>query len=389
MSTNGLSSSKVRLNAACAILFGCLAVPALAQSANVTIYGRAHISMENVVAGSPGANGTTQMKNNTSRIGFRGEEDLGNGLKAFFQIESGVSMDENNNTGSNILGGRDTFVGMKDRDWGMVKGGGFYHPYDDLHSVAGSHFQIFTGTTNDAALWANGSNSKTGGFDERLKNDVSYTTPTIGGVTGVVWYSLMQGSNSREADPHHGAWAWSGSVTYENGPFKAAWSNVVQRSTQNWSSNFYADGWTNMLVAGYQFGPLYVGVLAERDKLKDILGSGNDRDRNHFQFDTRYTLGNHTLGLFAGKSMDWKGDAGVKDSGSKMFVIGDNYAFSKRTQVYAFYAKLNNEDNAAYVLGNSPVASTSAAASVTGVKGDWALTDTSQKGYGVGIIHNF
>lgn len=384
-----MHTTKFQLTALCAAVLACLSVPALAQSSNVTIYGRAHISIENDKVGAPNANGTTQMKNNTSRIGFRGEEDLGKGLKAFFQIESGVSMDENNNTGSNILGGRDTFVGLKDRDWGMVKGGGFYHPWDDLHSVAGTHFQLYTGTTNDAALWSNGSNSKTGGFDERQKNDISYTTPTFNGFTGVAWYSLNQGANSREVDPHHGAWAWSASVTYENGPLKVAYANMIQRSTQTWSSNFYSDGFANKVVAGYQFGPLYVGVLAEHDTLKNINGSGDERTRNHFQFDTKYALGNHTLGLFGGKSLDWKGDAGIKDSGATMFVVGDNYALSKRTQVYLFFAKLNNEDNAAYVLGGSPVASTSAASSITGVKGDWALTEGNQKGYGFGIIHNF
>lgn len=165
-------------SAVLAAVTGCVALPALAQSANVTIYGRAHISMESLKSGVRGADTATVMKNNTSRIGFRGEEDLGDGLKAFFQIESGVAMDDGSSTGSNVLGGRETFVGIKNQ-WGMLKLGGFYHPYDDLHSVAGTHNQVYTGTTNDAALWANGSNSKTGGFDERLRNDISYTTPTL------------------------------------------------------------------------------------------------------------------------------------------------------------------------------------------------------------------
>lgn len=385
----------IRLTALAAGVLACMSAPALAQSANVTIYGRAHISMESLKSGARGAKTTTVMKNNTSRIGFRGEEDLGDGLKAFFQIESGVAMDDASATGSNVLGGRETFVGLKNQ-WGMVKLGGFYHPYDDLHSVAGTHNQIYTGTTNDATLWANGANSKTGGFDERLRNDISYTTPTFGGVTATLWYSVIGGAGTKESDPHHGAYAVSSNLIYQKGDFKLAWGHMQQRKMDTFSkasssapAGFYSDGYSNILVAGYQFGPFYVGGMYERDKLTNILGSDDDRTRNHFQVNTKYALGNHTLGAFLGKSMDWKGSAGVEDSGATMYVLGDNYALSKRTQLYAFYAHLDNEKNGAYVLGGSPGTNASGVNTVSGVANDWTLAERNQSGLGLGIIHNF
>jgi predicted porin len=389
--------AKPRLTALCAAALGFLSGPALAQSSGVIIYGRAHLSVESLKSGARGVtNRSILMKNNTSRLGFRGEEDLGEGLKAFFQIEGGVALDDGNTAGSNTIAGRDSYVGLKG-NWGAVKAGGYYHPYDDLHSVAGTHNQIYTGTTNDATLWANGSNSKTGGFDERLKNDVSYETPKIAGFTGKLWYSFIGGPGTKEgeADNAREAYAVSSSVMYENGPFKMAWGHLQQRSMSTFSKasaaapGFYEDGYSNMLVAGYQFGPLYVGGMYERDKLSDILASGDDRTRNHFQVNARYALGAHTLGAFLGKSQDWKGSAGVDDSGATMYVLGDNYALSKRTQVYAFYARLMNERNGAYVLGGSPGVTATAANTVSGVANDWTLAERNQTGVGVGIIHNF
>ena len=63
----------------------CVAPLAHAQGTDLTIYGRAHVSVESL--SSSGKGKTQALKNNTSRLGFRGKEALGDGLEAFFQIE--------------------------------------------------------------------------------------------------------------------------------------------------------------------------------------------------------------------------------------------------------------------------------------------------------------
>ena len=77
---------------------GMLAVPlaAQAQTANVTLYGRANIDMEvvNVKQDQPTANNPKEnifrVVSNSSRLGVRGSEALGGGLSAIFQVESAV-----------------------------------------------------------------------------------------------------------------------------------------------------------------------------------------------------------------------------------------------------------------------------------------------------------
>src|SRR2546423_14784164 len=90
---------------------GAFALPAAvqAQTANVTMYGRANVDME-VVSGQQ-ANGTNphvyRLSSNSSRWGVRGTESLGGGLNAIFQLESSISWD----AGGGTLAGGETVVG--------------------------------------------------------------------------------------------------------------------------------------------------------------------------------------------------------------------------------------------------------------------------------------
>ena len=78
---------------------GALAAPAavFAQASSVQIYGRLNAGIDQYQdkgASTPGSNGgglanRTRIFDSSSRLGFRGTEDLGNGLKAIFLIESG------------------------------------------------------------------------------------------------------------------------------------------------------------------------------------------------------------------------------------------------------------------------------------------------------------
>ena len=75
-----------------------LAAPAFAQSSNVTLYGRINTVVESARIGSFGSE--VAMKNHSSRLGVRGVEDLGGGLKAVFGIEAGLASDTGNANGS-------------------------------------------------------------------------------------------------------------------------------------------------------------------------------------------------------------------------------------------------------------------------------------------------
>ena len=102
--------------------------PALALAdSNVTIYGRLNMDFEQVQAGgstTPAADipGRNRVSSNSSRIGFKGTEDLGAGLKAWFQVEQGITADA---TG---VGGRNTGVGLSGA-FGSVHLGFWDTPY--------------------------------------------------------------------------------------------------------------------------------------------------------------------------------------------------------------------------------------------------------------------
>lgn len=331
---------------------------ATAAMADVTIYGRLHGDLENTKAGSSSAVSTNMVQNDTSRIGFKGDEDLGNGLKAIWQVESGVAIDDGSaGASTGTLGTRETFLGLSSSRFGTFKLGNFLVAIDDLHGIAGNNFQYYTGISNDAALWLNGGKLSTGGFDARAGNSVSYQTPDFNGLTSRVQYSLTTGTGNSETQ-HGGASLISANVQYSKGPLRVGYGIQANRDMQTMSSNFYQNGLTNMLAVGYTVGPFYLAGLVEHDSLSNINNSGKDRSRNYGSVLASYTVGNNVFSVFGGKAGAWHGDAGVADSGAKLGTVAYNYVLSKSTQVYVLYTTLRDDSNASYVLGGSPTAGT-------------------------------
>lgn len=88
-----------------AVAMAALATSVSAQ--NVEVYGKMRVYMESDEVGT--ASAVTKQSNDTSRLGFRGTEDLGNGLKAFFTLETGVGADA---PAASTLGDRTSIVGV-------------------------------------------------------------------------------------------------------------------------------------------------------------------------------------------------------------------------------------------------------------------------------------
>ena len=159
---------------------GALGAPALAfaQAANVSLYGnfdgtirQSRYTSSSVLSPTSTTQGTnavllntpqaaSQTKNqlhfNAPRWGLRGTEDLGGGLSAFFQMESGMNPDGRAQTSDGVtagLGGRDSYIGLRSNAWGSVAVGGFSTAYTNIASIWNAvssmgHAQIIMGNTD-------------------------------------------------------------------------------------------------------------------------------------------------------------------------------------------------------------------------------------------------
>ena len=88
-----------------AVAMAAMATAASAQ--NVEVYGKMRLYMESDKEGT--ASAVTKQTNDTSRLGFRGTEDLGDGLKAFFTVETAIGADA---PAASTLGDRVSIVGL-------------------------------------------------------------------------------------------------------------------------------------------------------------------------------------------------------------------------------------------------------------------------------------
>jgi predicted porin len=239
-----------------------LPLAAQAQTANVTLYGRANVDLEwvngetcdapasqgnsgtvsgavpgnNIVTSCAGTNASNSTKNphvlrlssNSSRFGMRGTESLGGGLNAIFQVESNVSWDTGNSSSSGIAS-RETFVGLQG-SWGRATVGKFLMPMDDVHPIFGNAPTLTTSILSTADVWAQGNlNKGQGGWDARTGNNIRYDTPNWSGFTAAFQLSTRDDSGNTTQTPYGGdngdhpsnlrhAYVFGANLIYSNGP---------------------------------------------------------------------------------------------------------------------------------------------------------------------------
>ena len=109
-----------------------LSAPAFADNANVTVYGKAFMTFEQYDAGTTGSTSQMRVNTNASRFGVKGDEDLGEGLKAVYQFE--VEMDADGNAGNGLGKTRNSGAGLKG-DFGQVMLGIWDSPFKVAHNA--------------------------------------------------------------------------------------------------------------------------------------------------------------------------------------------------------------------------------------------------------------
>lgn len=327
-----------------ALAFTVLLVAVCGQAraqATVTIYGvvDASVEVQKASAGSSGpATSTKNLVSGTfgaSRLGFRGSDDLGGGLKAFFQLEHGFNIDDGTVTGA-AFWGRKAVIGLSG-SWGDISLGRDYTPafwvqfYTDVNTFA---MYGNSGTMSAFAL--------TGML--RASNGIYYVSPEINGFRGRFTYTLGDESATTPKDAGRviGLSGEYRSPTLSAGVFHQERKTVLPANSTSSESNVY-QGVTGL----YNFGPWAVsGGLARFDPagpntatsgvVKSLWGGVIYRFGTS---DVRVNVGHVTTDLAA-------------PTKGKSTLIGVNYSYylSKTTNLYVGAGRVGNNVSAQFGL---------------------------------------
>jgi predicted porin len=317
-----------------------------AQS-SVTLYGRINTAIEysraNTASDGTRLGGAGRLTNNRSVFGMRGEEGLGGGLKAIWQIESNVSLD----TGGGQIAGRNSRIGL-DSPYGMLYMGHWQTPYTEATLAYDPYYPT---TAGYMALMGNGSASTTdnvedtSSFDRRQKNIIVYRSPSWGGLRGAVGWGINEEKTTVPRDPG----LYSFSATYDRGPLNVALAYELHAHYQTAGRN------DDAIKAGvsYQFPTTKIALLYERLHYRTATG---DLKRNAYYTSIVQKLGPGSVRLGFALASNGTGDASETvgffrsgaDTGATQLTVGYDYPLSKRTALFAYYSRINNKKNAIY-----------------------------------------
>ena len=369
---------------ALAVAGACVAPEVMAQTANpVTLYGRVYVTYESVEAkggtASPLAR-RNRVSDQSSLLGVRGTEDLGGGLKAFFQLETAFKPDQNDTT----FAARNSGVGLQG-GWGSLLLGRWDTPFKTT-TIAVDPFGDLTIGGITSAMSGSGIGGVQGAFDRRDQNVVQYWSPNFAGFAFRGSYSANEGKTAT-TDPR----AYSMSLTYTKGPFYvgAAYDELkdnraaiaIPASTTG-TALALATGAVipkqkaSAVFGSVTFGPIKVGGLYEEIKRESpsafttctatatsCVISGFNKKQKAFMASVVYTLGNNQ---FIYQHQDAKNGeplflrpSGTFSNGNphcKVDTVGYQYNFSRRTFFLAQYDRVDNNDQATCNFGSNTLA---------------------------------
>jgi predicted porin len=292
----------------------CAAGAASAQS-NVAIYGiidqglskaNSGTTPAGLLPGRPAAPDVWTMKaGNTSRIGFRGQEDLGDGLYSRFQIEHRFAADTGTPSNANVFWLGRSVVAVGSKQWGEVYMGREYSPTFWLALNADATYWSYVGQLGSPYTYANYTAvaSNIEATNIRWANSVGYKSPTLSGFSAELAVAFGEKQRSNNI---------AGNVQYKNGPVwvGAGFDRLNERNKL-------------MLVAGgYDFGVVYPTLSYAKAE------GGLNGDARSYSAALRVPLKQARLYVQAGRLIP------ATNLDSTMFSAGAEYLLSKRTSLY-------------------------------------------------------
>jgi predicted porin len=332
----------------------------LAAHADVTLYGYLIFAVEsvNTTGATTGANAPrqTHVTDQTSRIGFMGTEDLGNGLSAIWKVESQLPNDNGStkiDSSSATWGSRNTYVGLDSKTFGTVVMGYYDSAYkrlttgdvgiDIMHDTsAGQDQGSYKGITNRG--------------DARLKNTVSYTSPVLAGFQGGVSYgadeTVTQGNSAAQRFSLAGHYVYGGLIVAAGYDYLANSALAVSSTgTAAYAGTNSVIGYSqgshvafSKVSAGYKFASTgtYLGAMYEHGDLGHAANAAS-LTQNSYELAVTQDIGARTnVKLSYAKLGDLNGVANPGNYDAKQWVLGATYALSKTTNLFAYYTQVTN-----------------------------------------------
>jgi len=322
------------------------AAPMIAAQAAVTVYGVAHLSVDSLDNGntavSPAGSSILTLSSNSSYIGFKADEDLGDGMKALFGAELQLGLDNNGNTltgtqtnNGSTLFNRNVFVGLQG-GFGTVRLGN----YDDIVKQIGRKVDLFySEQIGESRTLTRQSNT----MDERMANSFNYETPSFGGFKVVLNYGMANTTNDAGTTATAPVTQYAVGAAYEHGPLFVGlayktidYSNVSTAGVES-PSGIRAS-------VSYTLGDLQLVGLYQTNT---AIGGVNGADDNVYGLGLGYTIGGkHRIKgqYYAASAQDY--NTATSANGATMYAIGYDFMMSKTTTVYVTYAAVSNDGTA-------------------------------------------
>lgn len=411
-------------------------VGSVSAQSSVTVYGILDTGYSSY--SNDGINGTKVRQNGlsssntiTSRLGFRGVEDIGGGLKAKFNVELGINADDGSNQigtntgnvqsaaanspGGALVFGRLSYVGIEGT-WGEVRFGRDIHPgyYNyvvfDPFGAVGAAASLPSVQKIDAFVST--------GTQVRFSNALSYFLPTnLGGVYGQVMFAPSEVQKGQALTPVPGSVAGAtpgaGSSTlndkdggalgfrigYRSGPFDIALgyakvdATVLATGPRYGQSN---DRETTNLAGSYDFGVIKLWAQYANLKVNNYRNAADNRNNSYLVGVTVPFGPQHLLKA----SLATSESSGQNSEETNKFGIGYEYRFSRRTAFYANAAVTDNKNGGRIGVGvlstNSGAYQSSQFASGfaqpnagVGSTGGAVAANGGSTGFDIGIRHAF
>jgi predicted porin len=325
-------------------VLGAFAGAASAQT-NVTVYGLVDAAISRTDNGVAKNTTLDSGGQSGSRLGFKGSEDLGGGLSAIFTLENGYNVDTGTLGQGGRMFGRQAFVGLNG-GFGAVKFGRQYNPIRPA----------LEGLDPFGLAAAPGILNVFNAYGERADNTINYSTPNLNGFSGQLGYSLGEVAGSTSTGRQLGL-----SAGYANGPISA----VLAYHNQNLVTGGTVDAGTaktTLLGGTYDFGVAKAHAAYAWNKGDTATGASNIDSRDMMLgVSARVGAAGTVLASYLRKS-----DKLVANRDANQWAIGYTHDLSKRTNLYTFYSRMNND--AASSLGNAGAPGVDPSAFTVGIR---------------------